>query len=139
MVNSDTSNQFTYKFSIKPVDQETGLYYYGYRYYDPMTGRWPPRDLIEERGGVNLDGYVGNIGVEHWDYLGQFGPLVIPIAGGAIVLIAADILGVSVCACLISPPCIKLVSKLTEEAIDVAAEATRCAAARAACITKCGF
>ena len=35
---------------------------YLYRYYDPLTGRWPSRDPIEERGGVNLYGFVGNDG-----------------------------------------------------------------------------
>jgi uncharacterized protein RhaS with RHS repeats len=43
---------------------------YGYRYYDPVTGRWPSRDPIEERGGVNLYGFVGNGGVNWWDALG---------------------------------------------------------------------
>jgi RHS repeat-associated protein len=33
---------------------------YGYRYYDPLTGRWPSRDPIGEEGGVNLYGFVGN-------------------------------------------------------------------------------
>jgi RHS repeat-associated protein len=32
--------------------------YYGYRYYDPVTGRWPSRDPIEERGGDNLYAFV---------------------------------------------------------------------------------
>jgi len=43
---------------------------YLYRYYDPVTGRWPSRDPIEEEGGVNLYGFVGNDGVNSWDYLG---------------------------------------------------------------------
>ena len=47
------------------------LCYYGYRYYDPVTGRWPNRDPIEERGGANLYGFVGNDGVNSWDYLGM--------------------------------------------------------------------
>ena len=47
------------------------LCYYGYRYYDPQTGRWPSRDPIGERGGVNLYGFVGNDGVNQIDYLGQ--------------------------------------------------------------------
>jgi len=59
-----------YGFSTKPQDQVTGLLYYGYRYYDPLTGRWPSRDPIEERGGVNLYGFVGNNGVNKWDRLG---------------------------------------------------------------------
>jgi RHS repeat-associated protein len=46
------------------------LCYYGYRYYDPVTGRWPSRDPIGERGGVNLYGFVRNNGVNLWDYLG---------------------------------------------------------------------
>jgi hypothetical protein len=44
---------------------------YGYRYYDPATGRWPSRDPIGERGGLNLYGFVGNDGVNQWDLLGQ--------------------------------------------------------------------
>jgi hypothetical protein len=46
------------------------LIYYGYRYYDPVTGRWPSRDPIDERGGMNLYGFVGNDGVNQWDLLG---------------------------------------------------------------------
>ena len=49
------------------------LTYYGFRYYDPETGRWPNRDPIEERGGYNLYGFVGNDGVNRWDYLGMTG------------------------------------------------------------------
>jgi len=45
--------------------------YYGYRYYDPVTGRWPSRDPIEEDGGVNLYGFVGNDGVDEVDILGE--------------------------------------------------------------------
>jgi len=48
-----------------------GVAYYGYRYYDPNTGRWPSRDPIEEKGGVNLYGFVGNNGVNAWDLLGM--------------------------------------------------------------------
>lgn len=49
---------------------ETALYYYGYRYYDPVTGRWKSRDPIEERGGYNLYGFVDNDGVNSFDILG---------------------------------------------------------------------
>jgi hypothetical protein len=34
--------------------------FYGYRWYDPVTGRWPSRDPIEEEGGINLYGFVFN-------------------------------------------------------------------------------
>lgn len=49
----------------------SGLNKYGYRYYDPMTGRWPSRDPIGENGGVNLYGFVGNNGLNQLDYLGM--------------------------------------------------------------------
>jgi RHS repeat-associated protein len=73
VVNTDTSNQFSYRFSTKPIAFATGFYYYGYRYYDPMTGRWPSRDPIEERGGLNLYGFVGNEPIWHIDILGLEG------------------------------------------------------------------
>lgn len=47
-----------------------GVTDYGYRYYDPNTGRWPSRDPIGEMGGINLYGFVNNDGVNGWDYLG---------------------------------------------------------------------
>ena len=43
---------------------------YLYRYYDPLTGRWPSRDPIEEEGGVNLYGLLENQGVNRVDFLG---------------------------------------------------------------------
>jgi uncharacterized protein RhaS with RHS repeats len=43
---------------------------YLYRYYDPLTGRWPSRDPIEEGGGINMYGFVENDGVRKWDVLG---------------------------------------------------------------------
>jgi RHS repeat-associated protein len=55
-----TPDNFTFRFSTKPLDMETGLYYYGYRYMDPLTGRWPSRDPIEEKGGENLYGFGDN-------------------------------------------------------------------------------
>lgn len=62
-------DELAYGFSTKPLD-ESGLYYYGFRFFDPETGRWISRDPIEEEGGPNLYGFVGNDGVNTWDYLG---------------------------------------------------------------------
>ena len=59
-----------YAFSTKPLIDGLNWYYYGFRYYDPVTGRWASRDPIEEEGGLNLYGFVGNDGVNAWDYLG---------------------------------------------------------------------
>ena len=59
-----------FRFSTKFQDDETGLLYYGYRYYDPSTGRWNSRDPIEEKGGVNLYTFVQNIPTRYVDVLG---------------------------------------------------------------------
>jgi len=50
--------------------QGMGVTFYGYRYYDPVTGRWPSRDPIGEEGGINLYGFVGNEPIWHIDVLG---------------------------------------------------------------------
>ena len=93
-----------YRFSTKPLDEEVlrsssgaynaGLYYYGFRYYDPVTGRWPSRDPIGEYGfyrglfgegpldpesekqleewyySGNLYSFIDNAPVGYIDYLG---------------------------------------------------------------------
>ncbi len=49
--DADSSGYATeqpFGFSTKYRDAETGLYYYGYRYYDPVTGRWPSRDPLAD-------------------------------------------------------------------------------------------
>lgn len=60
-----------FRFSTKYTDAETGLVYYGMRYYDPEKGRFINRDPIEERGGLNLYGFCGNDGVNRYDVLGM--------------------------------------------------------------------
>ncbi len=64
------ANLFPYRFSTKPLDATSGLYYYGYRWYDSLTGRWPSRDPIEEEGGLNLYGCVSNGAINTIDVLG---------------------------------------------------------------------
>jgi RHS repeat-associated protein len=49
-----------YRFSTKYQDDETGLLYYGFRYYNPSSGRWLSRDPADESGGVNLYAFLGN-------------------------------------------------------------------------------
>jgi len=48
--------------------------FYGYRYLDPLTGRWMSKDPLGERGGLNLYGFVGNDGVDMGDILGMTPP-----------------------------------------------------------------
>ena len=49
-----------FRFSTKYDDDESDFLYYGYRYYNPSTGRWLSRDPIAEKGGRNLYGFVSN-------------------------------------------------------------------------------
>ncbi len=59
-----------FRFSTKYQDRETGLDYYGYRYYAAGLGRWINRDPIGEQGGVNLYGFVKNRGISFIDLFG---------------------------------------------------------------------
>ena len=60
----------------KPLENRRsrpGVRVYQYRHYDPLTGRWPGRDPIEEEGGINLYAFVGNDVTNGWDVLGLEG------------------------------------------------------------------
>jgi RHS repeat-associated protein len=61
-----------FRFSTKFTDDETGLVYYGRRYYHPWKGRFLGRDPKEEAGGLNLYGFVTNNQINRWDVLGMF-------------------------------------------------------------------
>jgi RHS repeat-associated protein len=58
------------RWSSKYTDDETDLVYYGYRFYSPSFGRWLSKDPIEEWGGLNLYGFVGNSPINAIDRLG---------------------------------------------------------------------
>ena len=59
------------EFAANYTDSETGLIYYGKRYYNPSQGRFINRDPIGETGGNNLYGFCGNDGVDRSDFLGN--------------------------------------------------------------------
>ena len=77
---------FRHRFSTKCLDAETGLYYYGYRFYAPSLMRWLNRDPIEEDGGVNLYGFCGNNSIALCDYLGRAHFEVRALSGLGVVL-----------------------------------------------------
>ena len=53
-----------YKFTGKEIDRESGLYYYGARYYDPVIGRFISADSIVQSPGdpqtLNRYSYASN-------------------------------------------------------------------------------
>ena len=69
LLENDSKNQIL--FSSEFLDDETGLIYYNYRYYDAKLGRWLSRDPLGERGGNNLYLFLHNDGINNWDYLGK--------------------------------------------------------------------
>jgi len=48
------------RFQGQYFDEETGLHYNRYRYYDPVSGRFVTRDPIRLIGGLNLHQYAPN-------------------------------------------------------------------------------
>jgi RHS repeat-associated protein len=72
-INSGSLAAFNpFRFSTKYTDDETGLLYYGYRYYNPQLGRWVSRDPAEEHGGINLMGFGFNDLANRIDLLGMW-------------------------------------------------------------------
>jgi RHS repeat-associated protein len=59
-----------FRFSTKFCDNETGLYYYGYRYYDPQNGRFINRDPLGDKGGLNVYAFAGNSPITSFDVWG---------------------------------------------------------------------
>lgn len=76
---------FRHRFSTKYFDMETGLYYYGRRFYSPVLRRWSNRDPIGEEGGNNLYCFCGNNSVLYHDVHGcayfAYRPLDVPLIG----------------------------------------------------------
>jgi RHS repeat-associated protein len=56
-----------FQYTGRESDQETGLYYYRARYYDPTIGRFTSEDPIGLQGGPNFYDYVGNDPVDFND------------------------------------------------------------------------
>ena len=58
------------RFSTQFADESTGHLKYLYREYLPEFGRWPNRDPIEEKGGLNVYVLVNNCSIGLVDKLG---------------------------------------------------------------------
>ena len=73
------SDDFTHRFSTKPLCRKMGVLEYQLRKYRPWCGRWINRDAIEEDGGLNLYGFVWNASIYKFDNKGNL-PLLINLS-----------------------------------------------------------
>ena len=63
-----------YLFNAKEFDEETGMYYYGARYYEPRLSLWMSCDPLQERkAGFTTYAYCENNPVKLFDPDGKFG------------------------------------------------------------------
>ena len=88
------SDDFTHRFSTKPYCRKTGMLEYQLRKYNPWCGRWINRDAIEEDGGLNLYGFVGNNSKTMYDKKGTIGvgSLILPgVTSVAVVALALKV------------------------------------------------
>ncbi len=71
-----TGNATNYKYTGQEEDPETGLYYYGARYYDPIIGRFISADTIvpnfADPQSLNRYSYVENNPLRYIDPTGHF-------------------------------------------------------------------
>ena len=73
ITDSDPAFGVPFGFAGGLFDPDTGLVHFGYRDYDPDTGRWTAKDPILFAGGeTNLYGYVLNDPVNWVDPTGEF-------------------------------------------------------------------
>jgi len=66
------ANDLLFRFSTKRQESESGLLYFGYRYFSTDAGRWFNRDPIGENAGPNNYYFIGNDSVGGIDVLGLF-------------------------------------------------------------------
>ena len=67
---SDRLGTKNLRFPGQYYDEETGLYYNYYRYYDPQIGRYITSDPIGLRGGLNTYNYSSQNPIKKIDFYG---------------------------------------------------------------------
>jgi RHS repeat-associated protein len=71
MTTGSKAQSNPFRFSTKYTDEETELLYYGFRYYQPASGKWISRDPIEEGGGEDLYAILQADAINNVDFLGM--------------------------------------------------------------------
>lgn len=107
-----------FRFSSEYADDELGLVYYNYRYYNPQNGRWISRDPMMEQAQENLYGYIGNLTSAFIDVRGEFGfalpALLIP---GALIVAAVAVTAVAITEVIAPGTTEKVIKKISENVI----------------------
>lgn len=62
-----------WRYASKRFDPETGLIYFGRRYFDPKIARWTTPDPVEYADGPNLYAYLHNNPLNRFDRYGLWG------------------------------------------------------------------
>ncbi len=89
VVSSSGDVEQPIQWSSEYFDNELGLVYYNYRYYNPLDKRWLSRDAVSS---INLYRYVSNNPLKSFDIRGDIAPLLvigILAAVGALVNVTA--------------------------------------------------
>lgn len=128
-----------YRFSSKEYMGNSGLYAYGYRFYEPSLQRWLNRDPEQERGGVNLYSFVHNMPINAHD---PYGLSACTAACGKQNLIDVAVcwvvpITISAGGCYLFPPACAAIARAAAQtaiACTLAAEA-RYAVCMAGCVT----
>ncbi len=72
--DEDAGKDNPYRYNAKELDQETGLYYYGARYYDPRTSVWisvDPPILGKFLDGIHNGGVINSFNLAVYSYTYQ--------------------------------------------------------------------
>ena len=72
-VSSSGTTDNPFRFTGREFDEETGLYYYRARYYDPKEGRFISEDPVGFTGDQNFYRYAGNSPINENDPSGYWG------------------------------------------------------------------
>ena len=76
-----------FRYATKYWDEETGLFNFGKRFFDPITGQWLSREPLGESESINLYSYCHNDPINNVDVLGlakvdlKAPPVIIPVPG----------------------------------------------------------
>lgn len=70
--NGDLAMKNPLTFSTRYLEQNTGLYYYGYRHYSPRVMKWISKEPLGENENLNLFNIVLNDPINFFDVMGLY-------------------------------------------------------------------